>query len=143
MASVEKSIEQALKTALQAAISGAGLSASIRASRIDDESASTREATVYPFVGIQAAPAVPYWHRSVFVDVPVEVYIATHVDDDPKRTTLESLYETVRNSINRTTFTLTGYNHGGAIISGGVGPETADNENSIAIEINWKACGVT
>jgi len=142
---VESEIETGLRTAIIAQLATDGITATIRASLLDDESAEDAEIVEYPYVLIQATPFIPMWMQSPFGDVAIIISVATHAADDTKRTDLLALYNSVRtvvDSVDLSSAVTSGSWKG--IIVDEADPVSMDGNNqSITLYCTNKLCAVS
>ena len=99
-----------------------GIDASFRASRVDDEALSPVEKNALPAIVISADGGSPQGYLSIFYTVGLTVTITTSIVDDPKRTQLASLEDSVR-----------------TVLDG----DMADTFNAIGAQYNWYFKGIT
>jgi len=129
----------------------ADMDVTIRASRVDDETAQDTERKEYPALVIRAGAGRRDSIESLFTDVPMEVTLVTLYTDDPKRTELATLEDELCTIIHdgfKTEFDAAADDAGedwyfkGLLEIEGSMPEIVENkEQSIMITFVVKACG--
>jgi len=142
---LESQIETGFKALVVAQLATDGITATIRASLLDDESGEEAEIITYPYVLIASNPAIPIWMQSPFVDVALTVVMATHAADDTKRTSLLALYDSVRSVIDSGDISayVTSGNWAGVIVDSSEGVTIDGNDQSITLTLTNRLCGVS
>lgn len=140
---LESQIEVGLKALILAQLSTDGITASIRASLIDDTVAEDAEIISYPYVLIACNPAIPQWMQSPFVDCSVTILVATHAMDDTKRTDLLALYDSVRTVVDNGDLSpyVTSAGWAGIIVDATEGVTMDGNDQSMSLTCTNRLCG--
>lgn len=146
-------ISEIAERAIMSAMSG--LSVTMRASRVDNETDKPDERKKYPAMVIMASGGSMDTIESLFHEIPITVTLITHYEDDPKRTTLAGLEDSMRSILDvpiasstiKTAFEAaataaseTYYFKGLTNIEGGM-VEPSEKEQSITTTMVMHVCG--
>jgi hypothetical protein len=134
----------------------AALDVTFRASRVDDDEAAPTERKKYPCIVVRAGSGATVGTESLYNEVPCEVTIITHYEDDPKMAVLKGLEDEFHKILNvsvTTSTILTAFDaiataagetarYKGMTEIDGSMPEIVDaKQQSIMITMKFNVCG--